>query len=352
MTTRFKVSAIGLTLAVFTSLTGADGGCGQPPILDNNGFDLWCGDELCFWDVEAGQIEKAPTWHNTDFGVRFIGPIAAISQVSNIGSETNCLQFRAVANVELGVTVTVEVDYFNDDSYEVSQTIPTSDWARIEFELPTPTSFRLAKFRVRKQGPGEAVLAEVQVNRSDKCNAPDVIINERENGQVCFENEDCASNLCSSILFGDRVCIECEDSDDCPGAEACGIRDPGDPEQSLALECGAAGRHELGEICATDEECSTGICFGGICSTCTTDPDTSCGDQCQQVSFGPFMCGGDDAMLDPGAVCFADSQCISGDCQGPDSKMCTDDGRTCDGEEDCPVESTCATVGVADGICQ
>ena len=59
-----------------------------------------------------------------------------------------------------------------------------------------------------------------------------------------------------------------------------------------------------------------------------------------------------DAMLNPGAVCFADSQCISGDCQGPDFKMCIEDGRTCDGEEDCPVESTCATVGVADGICQ
>ena len=32
-------------------------------LLNDSGFDLWCGDELCSWQVEKGTVEQAPTWH-------------------------------------------------------------------------------------------------------------------------------------------------------------------------------------------------------------------------------------------------------------------------------------------------
>ena len=59
--------------ASFFLLTGYEGGCGEPPILDNNGFDLWCGDELCHWSTDKGAVERVPTWHSGDVGGTFSG---------------------------------------------------------------------------------------------------------------------------------------------------------------------------------------------------------------------------------------------------------------------------------------
>ena len=51
MKIRFSLAAATLLASTFTALMGADGGCGEdPPILDNNGFDLWCGNRLCYWE--------------------------------------------------------------------------------------------------------------------------------------------------------------------------------------------------------------------------------------------------------------------------------------------------------------
>ena len=34
-------------------------GC-EMEALDNTDFDMWCGDQLCAWDLNAGTIQKVP----------------------------------------------------------------------------------------------------------------------------------------------------------------------------------------------------------------------------------------------------------------------------------------------------
>jgi len=54
--------------------------CGTS-LTKNPGFDLWCGDELCAWKVEAGSIRRIPTWHRSDFGVELLGEETVLSQL-------------------------------------------------------------------------------------------------------------------------------------------------------------------------------------------------------------------------------------------------------------------------------
>ena len=193
-------------MATFTSLMGADDGCGEPPILDNNGFDLWCGNQLCNWEVESGTVRKSPTWHRSDFGASFDGPIVAMSQLSTrVDSSVDCLVFVAVANIELSASVFVEVDYNDNGTYDVENPIPTSDWARIEFEIATPREFQNARFRIRKEGNGQAVFAELQVDKSDKCSKPPLEL-----------------PVPAAIADRDR----CDDAGDCAEEAPCAIFDP------------------------------------------------------------------------------------------------------------------------------
>ena len=38
--------------------------CGQ--VIDDPGFDLWCGATLCDWSVAVGTVAPMPTWHARD----------------------------------------------------------------------------------------------------------------------------------------------------------------------------------------------------------------------------------------------------------------------------------------------
>jgi len=69
---RFPLSL--LLLAAATSQLGATD-CGQ--ITRDQGFDLWCGDVLCTWKLERGEIKKVGTWNAKDSGVEMIGPDGA-----------------------------------------------------------------------------------------------------------------------------------------------------------------------------------------------------------------------------------------------------------------------------------
>jgi hypothetical protein len=44
--------------AIAASQLGATD-CGQ--IITDRGFDLWCGDRLCYWKPERGDVAQVPT---------------------------------------------------------------------------------------------------------------------------------------------------------------------------------------------------------------------------------------------------------------------------------------------------
>src|SRR5580765_7181290 len=101
-----------LLLAVACTQLGATD-CGQA--LKDTGFDLWCGDHLCDWKIERGDIKRVPTWNEGDPGVELIGLDAAIEQLSPVDSgDGDCLQFSMIANVDDTADVELNIDVFGD----------------------------------------------------------------------------------------------------------------------------------------------------------------------------------------------------------------------------------------------
>src|SRR5438105_10923360 len=69
--------------------TDCGGGITRDP-----GFDLWCGDALCAWKIERGDIRRAPTWHEADAGVELVMPDTAIEQFTPVNSlDGTCIRF-------------------------------------------------------------------------------------------------------------------------------------------------------------------------------------------------------------------------------------------------------------------
>lgn len=356
------ITIIGVLL--LPALMGAEGDCGNP-IIENNGFDLWCGERLCFWEVEQGDVVKVPTWHKSDFGVEFRGTAAAISQVSAVRSNVACLRFKALGNIDETAVVTLELDFFDDGIVDYEERIPSSEWGPITFLITPPTTYNGVRFRLRKIGNGTAALAEMVVEPADKCVDPPLEIEQRPFGAHCNDSSECAGDSCvgggtgpAGITFPGR-CSACTFSDDCPSGQACGLEIPASPVLSLYSECGEARRHGLGERCQTNFECSTGVCDNGLCSTCRANadcPGSSCvglvvddpGDGFLVV--GPTYCEGAGSA---GSACIAADGCASGDCSSSaELAVCAEDGRLCDDDDDCAGRDHCVVLGPADGICQ
>lgn len=338
-------------------MMGADGGCGDP-ILENNGFDLWCGDQLCFWEVEDGAAVKIPTWHAADFGIELRGNSAAISQQSRL-SGFDCLRIRAVANIEETAEVTVEVDFFDDGVVDASERIPTSDWAPITVLVTAPELYAGARFRIRKLGSGVAQLAELVVESADKCVDPPPVINDRPFGAVCVDGAQCASGMCDYLNLLSGTCGECLVDEDCAGG-VCGLTAPTSRVLDLHRVCAEPGAAAIGALCASDAECGSGYCEG-VCSSCRSAAD--CGgaacvahafevqteERFAHIDLG-LVCASGGASGDP---CTYDRECASGECAGPAPlAMCSDDRRPCDNDADCYGDAFCVTVGTAGGSCQ
>jgi len=93
------------------------------PLDDDPGFDDWCGDRLCHWDLADGDIRKAPTWHDRDHGVELVGPHVTLTQRPDIASVA-CLEFKVIADIDPAAAVYVELDFRGDGTSEVRERIP------------------------------------------------------------------------------------------------------------------------------------------------------------------------------------------------------------------------------------
>lgn len=155
-------------IAVFLFLSAET--CGD--LIEDSGFDIWCEDELCRWDVEKGDVARVPSWHQRDHAVELIGDPAAISQLNMEDNTTvQCIRFRLLADIEEAASVTLEVDFDDDGEVELPQIIPTSDWEPLSYLFTAPDTFSHIRFRIRKSGPGRAVLAEIAAEKSGQCGA-------------------------------------------------------------------------------------------------------------------------------------------------------------------------------------
>lgn len=357
-------------IALFTM--GAEDSCGPDDILHDPTFDLWCGDTLCSWEVEAGGVAKVPTWHEAEDGAALRGDPTIISQLAQVGSsEVSCIQIDLLASVPAGSNLTLELDFYDDGYVEHSQALAGDDYSPVTYRITPPERWDGVRFRLRKTGEVDAIIAQIRALAaySDDCSDPPLQLRNMPIGAPCAGPEECASGACAEIpiissfdggLLDEDTCGGCESDLDCPAGQACGLS--WNEGWYGYTECMPAGEKLLGEACAGAGECASGTCEEGLCSECSPGGgQCEDGDLCYRheataqadESIMPFTCHGEPRA--GGESCLADGDCASGSCSaGELLRICDPDGRPCDTNADCPyaeLGGACVTVGPADGRC-
>lgn len=362
--------ATALLFAVVYATQAGHGDC-SGDILHDSGFDLWCGERLCSWQVDKGEVRQAPTWHQEDLGVELVGDQVAISQRSDV-ADVSCVRFDLVADIDLDATVVLEMDLYDDGVVDYSQQLPTAAWQDLSYQVRMPAHVQGIRFRLSKTGAGRAVLAQIRARDEAGCEGAPLAQPEAPLGADCWgvEGEElvllhdlCASGTCAvsdPSEFSSAICSACDGPEDCDGFQVCGLESRVASFLGPYRACVAAASHGLGELCAGDDECQTGVCCGGRCADCCAADDRACpdGSACAAGEGAmPDRCAGDRAS---GGACLDDADCASGRCRGDGPlQICLADGRRCDRDSDCPPDGTqdgeefgsCAEIGVSRGIC-
>jgi hypothetical protein len=353
---RFLPSIVFIAAATQLGATDCDGGITRDP-----GFDLWCGDALCAWKLERGDIRRVPTWHDADSGVELVDAETAIEQFTPVdSSDGTCLRFDLIADVAENAQAELGVDIYGDGTIERTFPLPTARWKLVSYSFAVKPPFTGIRFDIAKHGPGHAAVARMRAFVvQDGCDGiAELSGGPAPLGALCEAAADCASAICTpnSIFPADRRCTGCDPSHaTCGAGEVCGLAEPGPAERAVPVACVAEGARVLGEQCLTGTECATGICTFGVCSTCAGDA-TCGGTSCLQAyDHGPLLCGAGFLLGKPGAPCASEGDCASGVCRGAPRRQCLD-GRSCATDANCPVDGNlmpgpCTTVGVQGGTC-
>ena len=343
--------------------------CDPPDILDDASFDVWCGDELCSWEVEEGDVEKVATWHSRDLGVGLVGAAVALSQRSEITNQVDCIRFEMLAEVDPGVSLTLEMDFLDDGTVEYSAPLGSDDYQPVTYTVTPPRWFEGVRVRVRKAGEGAAVIAQLRATEAPASECPDDPIPlPREDGASCVSDEECDSGMCEplTLLYLDNpatfsVCSSCDQDEDCSAedGETCGIvypaADASDVGDFAYLACEPGELGALGDHCAGDGECGEGLsCVEAQCAECDPATESTCARSDEGV-MQPFQRDPGEGRRASGEGCLHDSDCESGACEGEALSLCSPDGRRCHDSSDCPViflTPTCEAVGTDAGVCQ
>jgi hypothetical protein len=354
MTMRARTtSVIAAGLALF--LGGATD-CGQ--IISDRGFDLWCGESLCTWVLEKGEVKPAATWHDSDSGVEMVGDDVAISQLTDVvDSDGHCVRLTMVADIDEAAEVRLQVDVFDDGLLESDERIPTSDWRQLTYLIRMPQNYSGVRFRLTKRGNARAVLANIgaEIEIDEACPNPPIAAT-RPDGAVCVADGDCTSGQCFEWL-GDwpDICGECDGDDDCTGGELCTVGGSAPSFLSVSSHCWPPGSLAISQRCLRNEHCATGACVDGRCNECDQNADCAGGSCYASAALDVFLCN---ATREPGARCYVGADCDSGTCTGTPLLGCNGSpDRECVTADDCPVPwggtvATCDTVGFVSGTCQ
>ncbi len=347
--------------------------CGED-ILQDPGFDLWCGDQLCSWEVEEGSVERVATWHEKDEGASLVGERVAISQTSDITHlDVGCIYFSMIVDADPGATVSLELDFMDDGSAEYSHELPAEGWENIGYHITPPAWYQGVRFRIRKVGDERAVVAQLraQAVAAEDCTSDALVVEDLPEGAECVEHGHCEGGVCAEIgvlsssteAWEAQTCGACSEDVTCSDGDVCG--EEFGVEDLPYLACGEPARHVLGEACEFDDECSTGICEAGQCAECRPDAD-DCGEglSCARmegnvdtdVKLLPYMCSADEQLRASGEPCVSAGDCASGICNRDDDlRICNPTGRPCHSSSECSVygfEGECQYIGAYDGVCE
>lgn len=348
--------------------------CG-PDLIENAGFDLWCGDQLCNWEVEEGEVARVPTWHERDTGAELIGPRVAISQLSEATqAEVACIHFSLIANAEPGADLELQMDFLDDGVVEYTAPVPATNWEEVSFHVTPPTWFEGLRFRIVKTGEASAVIAQVraQTEPAEDCTAEPLELTNRPDGGECTQSDSCAGGSCEEVPvlssggdgYLEQTCGGCARDADCGEGESCGLA-WGDGLYGYR-DCLPDGEKALGVACASGDECGSGTCCEGQCSECCGAMGCAEGESCARhpaeadqapEAIQPFTCDPASGARESGAPCLQDEDCASAACVSEEgtTSICDPDGRPCETVDDCPwsvLGGTCLVVGQANGSCR
>ena len=135
----------------------------ETDLIDDAGFQLWCGERLCAWDIEEGSIRKVSTWHTHDYGVDLLGSQVVLS--SDARRTAASLLIEATSHIEESAMVWFEIDGDGDGRIDWRVRIPSSDGYVSRVWNPDVSVGYDGVFYVRKSGEGRAVLARVRASR-------------------------------------------------------------------------------------------------------------------------------------------------------------------------------------------
>lgn len=139
----------------------------ETDLIDDPGFQFWCGEELCAWQLEAGAVRKAPSWHEHDYAVELVGSPVILSQQAS-RSFSSCVRVEVIADVEPSSMVSIEIDYTGDGTIDWEAPVNQQGFRTVAWEFRSGAApERDSIFSVRKMGEGRAVI--MQLRASSEC---------------------------------------------------------------------------------------------------------------------------------------------------------------------------------------
>ena len=282
-------------MTLFCALCAA--GCDD--LVSDPNFHTWCGDQLCSWKLESGQIRKSPTWHKKDFGVELLDSTDATrtTALSQESSQTpRCLEFRTIADVAAEAQVTIGLDFNRDGTIDYEQPIAAIGFREQKTQLTAPLKYDGIRYVITKKGTGRAVLAQMQVKGVADCTAPPLEMKALPLGSVCsLQNggDECTSGTCCDGLCSEccgtpslkeplpkdggileAPVVECSNGGKCetPVQGVRGFFQPSVPRQCDPTK----GKHTVGSECLVGQDCASGICEGATWLVISTEDKKPC----------------------------------------------------------------------------
>lgn len=300
-------------------------GCEPIELIGNPDVDSWCGDVPCGWEVK-GRIERVSTWHSHDYAVSLASDHAELAYLNDDpDAQVSCIGFSLLAKVAPQAHAYLELDFLDDGEVDWQKRIPTSDFDPVTFYVRAPAWYSSVRFIVRKDGPGEVVLARLRATASGAdCDGPEIELHELPGGGPCDQDEDCKAGSCIG-----GFCAGCSGDQDCDEAQTCGYLQVGYlwESRNVVPACVSPAARPDGALCLGDRECTSGICCEGVCSPCCGSVGCGAGASCRSTVsddagsaegatvLGPHLCSAGLSLRATGSACTVDEDCMSRRCR-------------------------------------
>ena len=316
------------------------------------GFDLWCGDQLCAWKIERGDVaaradvergrprRRARRQRRRDRAA--LAGRQRRRHVHRVRSDRERRRRRRRS--------TLNVDVYGDGTRRAHRAHPDLALGAADVQARRSTApYDGIRFELTKTGTGHAVLAQIGAKITDGCDAfTPITPAPAPLGAPCGDDDRLPSGICGSGRSS-AACAWAAPAARAPADEVCGVERSDLAGARAATRVRADGSRELGEQCLLDSECASGICNVGYlleraspaASTATARhvapamraavarhaPAATC--------HGPFVCAAGTHARAPGSRAATTTTARAGTCNGTPRLQC-DDGRACATAADCP----------------